>query len=102
MRYAVSLSTQQLVALGLIVVLTVTNTRGLRIGKLIQNSFTFTKTAALVGLIVVGLTLGLNRERAAWTASWWTPSANGWEPAQCSEGLRVGHRAPWCCYWARR
>ena len=36
-HYAISLSTQQLVALVLIVVLTVTNTRGLRLGALIQN-----------------------------------------------------------------
>ena len=36
----------------LIVVLTLTNTRGLRLGALIQNSFTFAKTAALIGLIV--------------------------------------------------
>jgi basic amino acid/polyamine antiporter, APA family len=92
-RYAVSLSTQQLVALGLIVVLTAANTRGLRIGKLIQNSFTITKTAALFGLIVVGLTLGLNRESAAWTSSWWNASANGWDPRVVQDGLRVSGTA---------
>src|SRR5262249_26648045 len=37
--YALSLSTQQLVALALIATLTVTNTRGLRTGTLIQNTF---------------------------------------------------------------
>ena len=41
---------------------------GLKLGKWIQNSFTFTKTAALLGLIVVGLWLGTNRESAAWTS----------------------------------
>ena len=87
--YAVSLSTQQLVALGLIVVLTATNTRGLRTGKLIQNSFTITKTAALFGLIVLGLTLGVNAKSAAWTASWWIPAANGWNPQAAQEGLRA-------------
>src|SRR5918912_636819 len=56
--YALSLSTQQLVAIIVILVLTLTNTLGLRAGKAVQNSFTFTKTAALVGLILVGLTLG--------------------------------------------
>ena len=91
--YAVSLSTQQLVALVLIVVLTATNTRGLRTGKLIQNSFTFTKTAALFGLIVVGLTLGCNRESAAWTSSWWNPPANGWDPRTVQDGLRVSGTA---------
>src|SRR6059058_3408200 len=55
--YAVSLSTEQLTAVLLILLLTLTNTRGLRLGKLIQNTFTITKTAALAGLIVVGLLL---------------------------------------------
>lgn len=80
--YAVSLSRQQLVAIVLIVFLTITNTRGIRIGKLIQNTFTVTKTAALFGLIVVGLAFGVNRESAAWTSSWWGSAANGWDPAQ--------------------
>ncbi|AGA25391.1 APC family permease [Singulisphaera acidiphila] len=88
-NYALSLSTQQLVAIGLIVALTATNTRGLRTGKLIQNTFTFTKTAALFGLIVVGLTLGLNPKAAAWTSSWWYPTANGWDPGKVQAGFRA-------------
>jgi APA family basic amino acid/polyamine antiporter len=88
-RYAISLSTQQLVALGLIAVLTATNTRGLKIGTLIQNTFTIAKTTALLGLIVLGLTLGANRESAAFTSSWWNPPANGWNPALLEEGLKA-------------
>src|SRR5437899_7803877 len=38
-RYAVSLSTQQLVAIVIIIFLTIVNTRGLQLGKLIQNVF---------------------------------------------------------------
>src|SRR5688500_3084312 len=49
--YAVSLSTQQLLAVVMILFLTFVNTRGLTTGKVIQNAFTFTKTAALLGLI---------------------------------------------------
>ncbi len=79
-RYAVSLSTEQLLAVVLILFLTITNTRGLKTGKLIQNSFTFTKTAALVGLIFVGLILGWNQGSAAYTSSWWDSWANGWNP----------------------
>ena len=86
-HYALSLSTQQLVALALIVALSATNMSGLRTGKLIQNTFTFTKTAALIGLIVVGLTLGLNHASAAWTSSWWNPWANGWSPEIAMPGL---------------
>src|SRR4051812_37178891 len=77
-HYALSLSTQQAVALVLIMALTITNTRGLKLGTLIQTSFTFAKTAALVGLIAVGLTLGVSGTAAAWTSSWWNAPANGW------------------------
>jgi basic amino acid/polyamine antiporter, APA family len=58
--YAFSLSRQQLVAILLIVVLTLANTRGLRLGKLIQNIFTSAKTLALLGLIVLGIFVGRN------------------------------------------
>src|SRR5207253_2826270 len=56
--YAVSLSTAQLVAIALIALLTWTNTRGLQYGRWIQNIFTTTKTASLLALIAVGLTIG--------------------------------------------
>ncbi len=85
--YALSLSTQQLVAIALIAVLTATNTRGLRTGTLIQNTFTFTKTAALIGLIAAGLLLTGDRRGAAFTSSWWNPSANGWDPKTLLPGL---------------
>src|SRR2546422_9863650 len=77
--YALTLSTQQLVVILLILFLTFTNTRGLKTGKLIQNTFTFTKTAALIGLILIGLLLGRSSAGAATAASWWDPWANaGW------------------------
>src|SRR4051812_10846293 len=60
-RYAISLSRQQLVAMGIIVLLTATNMRGLRTGKRIQNTFTVTKTGALLALIALGLTMGVSR-----------------------------------------
>ena len=59
--YALSLSTTQLVAILLIVLLTWTNTRGLEYGRIIQNVFTTAKTGALAGLIVVGVLLGWNQ-----------------------------------------
>ncbi len=86
--YALTLSTQQLVAILLILFLTFTNTRGLKTGKLIQNTFTFTKTAALIGLILVGLLLGRNAASAANASSWWSPWANaGWNPSSVQPGL---------------
>ncbi len=56
--YALSLSAQQLVAILLIVFLTFVNTRGIKTGKRIQNVFTWTKTLALMALIVLGLAAG--------------------------------------------
>jgi APA family basic amino acid/polyamine antiporter len=76
--YAISLSTQQMVAVVVVAFLTAVNTLGLRTGKTIQNTFTFTKTAALIALIIVGVCFGINKGSAAWTSSWWSPSANGW------------------------
>jgi len=78
--YAVSLSSQQLLAVLMILLLTFINTLGLQTGKTIQNIFTFTKTAALLGLIVIGLLLGWNAGSAAFTSSWWSPWRNGWQP----------------------
>ncbi len=57
--YAFSLSTAQLVGILMIVFLTWLNTRGLKLGKLVQNTFTFAKTGSLIALIVLGLIVGL-------------------------------------------
>jgi len=56
--YAISLSTAQLIGLLMIALLTWMNTRGLRLGKLVQNVFTFAKTGALIALIVLGVIVG--------------------------------------------
>jgi basic amino acid/polyamine antiporter, APA family len=88
-HYAISLSTQQLVAVLMILLLTYTNTRGLQVGKAIQNTFTFTKTAALAALVVLGLAFGLNHASAAYTAAWWHPWANGWRPEAAQAGLTI-------------
>jgi len=87
--YALSLSTQQLVAIATIVLLTFTNTRGLREGKLVQNAFTIAKTAALAALIVLGLSLGWRAGSAALAAHWWNPWANGWTPRGAQESIGV-------------
>ncbi len=72
--YAISLSTQQLVAIVLLVLLTWINTRGIRLGKLIQNTFTSAKTLSLFVLIVLGLTIGRNADAiAANFGDLWTP-----------------------------
>lgn len=85
--YAVSLSTQQLVAIALIALLTWTNTRGLKIGTIVQNVFTSAKTAALIGVILVGIFLGWGASSAARTAAWWNSWANGWNPQVAHPGF---------------
>ena len=73
--YAVSLSTQQLVAIVMIVALTWFNTRGVRVGKVIQNTFTSAKTLSLLALIVLGIVIGRNAEAIAanFGAHFWHP-----------------------------
>jgi basic amino acid/polyamine antiporter, APA family len=56
--YAISLSTAQLTGVLMIALLTWMNTRGLKVGKIVQNIFTVTKTGALIALILLGVTVG--------------------------------------------
>src|SRR5262245_24998171 len=58
--YAISLSAAQLLEIAMIVLLTCMNTRGLELGKLVQNVFTTAKTGALLALIVLGILIGRN------------------------------------------
>jgi len=88
-HYALSLSTEQLVAVLLILFLTVTNMGGLRIGKMVQNVFTFAKTAALVAVIILGLSLGWKGTGAAQTSAWWDAWSNGWKPEIAQPGLKA-------------
>jgi APA family basic amino acid/polyamine antiporter len=71
-KYAISLSMQQLIALLLILFLTALNTRGLKLGRLIQNVFTSAKTFALAALILAGVIVGRNAAaiQANFTGIW--------------------------------
>jgi APA family basic amino acid/polyamine antiporter len=88
-RYAVSLSAEQLVAISMVAVLTWTNTRGLRLGKLVQNTFTSAKTIALAAVVIIGLSLGWKTDGAARASHWWNSWANGWEPGAVQPGLAL-------------
>lgn len=57
--YAFSLSTAQIVGVAMIALLTWMNTRGLKLGKMVQNVFTFAKTGSLIALILLGVIVGL-------------------------------------------
>ena len=71
--YAFSLSTAQFVGLALIALLTFMNTRGLNLGKLVQNIFTTAKTGALIALILLGIIVGVKSGAGAENFSdFWT------------------------------
>ncbi|MGA9996250.1 MAG: amino acid permease [Pyrinomonadaceae bacterium] len=74
--YALSFSTAQLVGVLMIALLTFMNTRGLKLGKLVQNVFTTAKTGALLALIILGVIVGLWGHSAVASANFgnlWTP-----------------------------
>src|SRR5437868_6568179 len=87
--YAISLSVEQLVAIALVTLLTWSNTRGLEVGKIIQNTFTFTKTAALAAVVVIGLCFGWKSNCAALSAAWWNSWVNGWSAQAAQPGLTI-------------
>ena len=61
----VGLNTQNLVAVLVVIFLSVLNVFGVRLGAAVQNIFTFAKTAALLGLVGLGLFLGRNAQAIA-------------------------------------
>jgi basic amino acid/polyamine antiporter, APA family len=78
-HYALSLSTAQLLAIGVIAVLTLSNMLGLRYGRLIQNVFTVAKTSALGALILLGIFVGRNSAalHANFSHPWSVPGPQG-------------------------
>lgn len=61
----VGLNTQNLAGIVTIVLLTIVNTRGIRTGAMVQNIFTIAKTAALLGLILIGFVVARNADAVA-------------------------------------
>lgn len=62
-EYAINVG--HLVAACIVIFLTLLNCRGVREGKWVQNLFTLTKTAALIVLIILGLTAAANPDAIA-------------------------------------
>ncbi len=56
------ISSGQLVAIAVIVLLTIVNSRGVKEAKRVQDLFTITKTLALIGVILLGIIVGSNSE----------------------------------------
>jgi len=79
-----SISAAQLVSIVIIVFLTYVNTRGVKTGKILQNTFTLTKLVSLFGLIIFGL-IALKPE--IWHANW----SNAWDMHKLSDtGVNLG------------
>lgn len=61
----IGLNRENLVAIVSIFVLTLINVYGVRLGALVQVTFTIAKTGALIGLIFIGIFIGRNPEAVA-------------------------------------
>lgn len=71
------ISTVHLVAIGSILVLTFLNTRGILLGKIIQNLFTSTKVGILLLFILIGLFIARNNESVEINRQFFWSSAPG-------------------------
>jgi len=69
--YNVGLNHQNLLAILSIVFLTLINTRGLRLGKTVQNIFTVAKTGALAALVLLGFWAATSAASAANFTTFW-------------------------------
>ncbi len=73
----IGLNTANLVAIGVITLLTVLNTFGVKLGAAVQNVFTSAKVLALMAVVGVGLVAKNSTAMAAnfgpsfWTLGWW-------------------------------
>lgn len=63
----IKISAAQFLAIGIILLLTYTNTRGVKEGKIIQTTFTSVKLISLLGLIILGFLLVKD---SFWSANW--------------------------------
>jgi len=61
----IQFNTVQLLAIASLVFLSWLNTKGIKAGKIVQNSFTLTKLLVVVAFIIIGLTVAANTE--AWS-----------------------------------
>lgn len=84
----IGINTQNLVAIAVVTTLTAVNILGVKVGAFVQNIFTITKTAALLGLVGLGLVLGANAEAfvANFSDFWRNASPNAQHAVQVGIG----------------
>ena len=88
----IGLSTNNLVAIVVIVLITSVNLFGVKLGALIQNIFTVAKSLALIGLILIGFSLG--RNPTAMAANFGPHWHNFWLNASGQYPMQVGIGGP--------
>ena len=85
----------QILAIMCVIILTGINVSGLRMGRLVQNVFTLTKTAALLGLILLGLIVASNHAAISrnfshmWHPQWIHYSGNAITSIQSLSGVMI-------------
>jgi APA family basic amino acid/polyamine antiporter len=88
----IGLNTANLAAIVIVAIVTVINVFGVKTGALVQNIFTTAKAAALLGLVVVGFTVGRDPAAiaqnfgAGWSAFWHNASASVLHPVSSGAG----------------
>jgi APA family basic amino acid/polyamine antiporter len=88
----IGVNTANLTGILVVVLLTVVNIFGVRLGAIVQDVFTTAKVAALLGLVGFGLLLGRSREAIAanfgphWHAFWHNASLSSVHPVQVGIG----------------
>lgn len=88
--YNVGLNTQNLLGIISIILLTWVNTRGIRVGALVQNIFTFCKTGALAALVVLGFFFATGAARAVNFTDFWRNASLG-----AMHAYAVGDESVW-------
>ncbi|MFM7016293.1 MAG: APC family permease [Bacteroidota bacterium] len=89
----IKISSANIVAISLIILLTWVNSRGVKEGKLIQFVFTSAKLLALLFIIVSGIYIGLNKEYFAqnfsnmWESTQWLQNADKTWSLQAISGM---------------
>lgn len=84
-------STQQLLAIAVLVFLTWVNTRGVKSGSRVQNVFTIAKTGALLALIGFGFLLGRSQPAIARNfTDFWGGASWGWDAIRLTGVAMVG------------
>ncbi len=86
----ISINSQQFVGMLVLILLTWLNSLGVRLGATIQNIFTTAKTAALIGLIVLGAALGRNAAANANFNDWWRGASLDWTTIRITGVAMVG------------